>query len=191
MVGKDHLGNKIENKIEVLIEDEKAIQLFKNIISQQNPNMLKQLILTNGEGESKIKKCVDIVKELCSSKIIGIIDGDSKYDEQDYLLKLPGKEPPEKLIMVYVISNYDRVATKIERDLNQVKTAFESARTIGDYHEWFTDAALNLGWDNDVLWGVLTTMWCSENSAETMKFYTKFQKEFDKTLKSIELVPKS
>ena len=181
-LANDHLGNKIENKIEVLVEDVKAGQFFEAIISQQNPSMLKQLTVTNGEGESKIIKCIDIVKQLrlSSSKIIGILDGDSECDEQDYLLKLPGDEPPEKLIMPYIISNYDKIAAKIERNLEDVKTAFENARTIEDYHEWFSNASANLGWGNDVLWGILTRMWCVENVEETTKFFTKFVKEFNK-----------
>lgn len=181
-LANDHLGNKIENKIEVLVEDAKAGQFFEAIISQQNPSMLKQLTVTNGEGESKIIKCIDIVKQLrlSSSKIIGILDGDSECNEQDYLLKLPGDEPPEKLIMPYIISNYEKIAAKIERNLDDVKTAFESARTIEDYHEWFSNASANLGWGNDVLWGILTRMWCVENVEETTKFFTKFVKEFNK-----------
>lgn len=179
-LAKDHLGNKIENKIEVLIEDKKAIQLFKTIISQQNPSMLKQLILTKGEGESKIKKCVEIVKELCSSKIIGIIDGNSEYDEGDYLLKLPGDKTPEELIMAYIISNYDKVALKLDRDIEDVKTAFNSANTIVDPHEWFSNASSNLGWDFDVLWGIMTNMWCVENLKETTDFYKKFEVQFNK-----------
>lgn len=179
-LAKDHLGNKIENKIEVLIEDKKAIQLFKTIISQKNPTLLKQLILTKGEGESKIKKCVEIVKELCSSKIIGIIDGNSDYDEGDYLLKLPGVKTPEELIMAYIISNYDKVALKLDRNIDDVKTAFNNANTVSDPHEWFSNASSNLGWDNDVLWGILTNMWCVDNLEETTDFYTKFEVEFNK-----------
>ena len=179
-LAKDHLGSKVENKVEVLVEDEKAIQFFKTMISLNNPNMVKQLIITNGEGNSKIKKCIDIVHKLESSTFIGIIDGDSVYAEMDNLLKLPGEVSPEELVMLYITDNYDKVALKIDKSEEEVKTAFELARTIEDYHEWFSNASSRLGEDLDFLWSVLVRMWCVEYSDDTKAFYSKFEKEFNK-----------
>lgn len=179
-LAKDHLGSKVENKVEVLVEDEKAIQFFKAIISLKNPKMLKQLIITNGEGNSNIKKCIDVVQKLESSTIIGIIDGDSEYDEKEYLLKLPGEVPPEELVMPFVKDNYDKVASKIDRSEEDVKTAFESARTMEDHHEWFSNASSHLGEDFDFLWNSLVRMWCVEYPEETTTFFSKFENEFNK-----------
>jgi len=124
-LAKDHLGSKVENKVEVLVKDEKAIRFFKAIISLRNPTMLKQLIITNGEGNSNIKKCIDINQKLESSTIIGIIDGDSEYDEMENLLKLPGEVSPEELVMTYIKDNYDKVALKIDRSEEEVKRLSE------------------------------------------------------------------
>ena len=179
-LAKDHLGSKVESKVEVLVEDEKANRFFKTIISLNNPNMLKQLIITNGEGDSKIKTCIDIVQKLESSSIIGIIDGDSEYDEMDNLLKLPGEVSPEELVMTYIIDNYDNVALKIDKSKEEVKTAFESARTIKDHHEWFSNASSHLGEDFDFLWNILVRMWCVEYPVETTTFFSKFENEFNK-----------
>ncbi|NOR47977.1 MAG: AAA family ATPase [Methanosarcinaceae archaeon] len=179
-LAKDHLGSKVENKVEVLVEDEKAIRFFKAIISLKNPTIIKQLIITNGEGNSNIKKCIDINQKLESSKIIGIIDGDSKYDEMENLLKLPGEVSPEELVMTFIKDNYDKVAVKIDRSKEEVKAAFESARTLGDHHEWFSTASSHLGEDFDVLWSILVRMWCVEYPKETTAFFSKFESGFNK-----------
>lgn len=181
-LAKDHLGSKVENKVEVLVEDEKAIQFFKTMISLNNPNMVKQLIITNGEGNSKIKKCIDIVHELESSTFIGIIDGDSEYDEMEYLLKLPGDKSPEKLIVPYIMDNYDKLALKIDKSEEEVKTAFTSATTITNYHEWFSNASSALGEDFDYLWNVAVRMWCVGYPEETKAFYSKFESKFNKLI---------
>ncbi|VVB86099.1 AAA domain, putative AbiEii toxin, Type IV TA system [uncultured archaeon] len=184
-LAKDSLGANIENKIEVLVEDEKALHLFRTIISQKNSNLLKQLIINNCGGDANIKKYIDINKSLKikSSKIIGVVDGDSPIKEEEYLIKFPGEKPPEKLIMEYITANYETVVEKIERPLIEVKTAFENAKTLSDYHEWFSYASSNLGEDNDVLWIFMTKMWCKENSKEIDAFYTKFEEQFNKLSK--------
>ena len=179
-LAKDHLGSKVEDKIEVLVEDEKANRFIKTIISLNNPNMLKQLIITNGGGDSKIEKCIKTVQKLESSSIIGIIDGDSKIDEMEYLLKLPGEVSPEELVMDYIGDNYDRVALKIDKSYEDVKVAFESARIMGDHHEWFSTASTHLGEDFDILWGNLVKMWCINSPDQTAAFFSKFETEFNK-----------
>lgn len=99
------------------------------------------------------------------------------------MIKFPGEKPPEKLIMEYITANYETVAEKIERPLIEVKTAFENAKTLSDYHEWFSYASSNLGEDNDVLWIFMTKMWCKENFKEIDAFYTKFEEQFNKLSK--------
>lgn len=179
-IAKDALGTNIDKKIEILVEDEKARILIRTIISHSNPNMLKQLIFTNCKGNSEIKKCVDIVKRLNieSSMIIGVIDGDSEYEEGDFLIKLPGEEPPEKLIMPYLIKNYEKIALNLNISMENVIDAFEQARCLSDYHEWFGKVSIILGETDEYLWNVVTKLWCSDNPTIVKPFFEKFESKF-------------
>ena len=179
-LAKDTLGINVDNKIEVLVEDEKALSLVRTIISRKNPSMLKQLIFTNCKGNSDIKTCIDIIKRLDieSSMIIGVIDGDSQYDEDSSLIKLPGEEPPEILIMSYLIHNYNKIALRLNISIEDVKSAFEQAQCLSDYHEWFGKAATILGETDEYLWEVATKLWCLDNSESVNTFFKKFESRF-------------
>lgn len=177
---KDALGTNIDKKIEVLVEDEKARSLVKTIISRNNPNLLKQLIFTNCKGNSDIKTCVDIIKRLDieSSMIIGVIDGDSEYEENKSLIKLPGEEPPEKIIMSYSTHNYEKIALKLDIPIENAISAFEQAQYLSDYHEWFGKVASTLGETDEYLWEVVTKLWCLDNPESVEIFFTKFESIF-------------
>jgi len=179
-LAKDVLGTNVDKKIEILVEDEKALSLVRTIISRNNPNMVKQLIFTNCKGNSDIKLCLDIIKRLNleSSMIIGIIDGDSTYEEEDSLIKLPGKEPPEKLMMSYSTHSYEKIALKLDIPREDVISAFENAQCLSDYHEWFGKVAITLGETDEHLWGVVTKLWCLDNPEFVNIFFEKFETIF-------------
>ncbi len=179
-LAKDSLGISVDNKIEVLVEDEKSLSLVRTIISRKNPSMLKQLIFTNCKGNSDIKTCVDIIKRLNieSSMIIGVIDGDSQYEEDNSLIKLPGEVPPEILIMSYLTHNYDKIALRLDISIEAVSSAFEQAKCSSDYHEWFGKAATILGEADEYLWGAVTKLWCLDNPESVNTFFEKFESRF-------------
>jgi len=179
-LAKDILGTNVDNRIEVLIEDEKALSLIRIMISRKNPNILKQLIFTKCGGNVDIKKCVDINNRLAlkSSTIIGVVDGDSEYTEDNYLIKLPGKEPPEKLIMSYLAHNYAKIALKLDVSKENVIIAFEDAQYLSDYHEWFGKAAITLGETDEFLWEMATKLWCADNPETVDAFFEKFETRF-------------
>ena len=89
------------------------------------------------------------------------------------LIKLPGKEPPEKLIMSYLAHNYDKIALKLDIPIEEVVSAFEQAQCLSDYHEWFGKAALVLGETDEYLWGVVTKLWCLDNPEKCRHIFQK------------------
>lgn len=179
-LAKDFLGTNVDKKIDVLVEDQKALSLVRTMISSKNPHMLKQLIFTQCEGNTAIKKCLDINNRLAlkSSMVIGVIDGDSNYDEDNYLIKLPGEEPPEKLIMSYSVLNYEKIASKLEVPKENIVDAFEQGQYLSDYHEWLGKIAMTLGVTDEYLWEVLSKLWCLDNSKSLDTFFEKFNTRF-------------
>ncbi len=179
-LAKDFLGTNVDKKIDVLVEDQKALSLVRTMISSKNSHMLKQLIFTQCEGNTAIKKCLDINNRLSlkSSMVIGVIDGDSEYEEDDYLIKLPGEEPPEKLIMSYSALNYKKIALKLDVPEENIAFAFEQAQYSSDYHEWLGKIATTLGVTDEYLWEILSKLWCLDNPESLTKFFQKFNARF-------------
>ncbi|WMW25375.1 AAA family ATPase [Methanolobus sediminis] len=164
-VAKDILGEDNE-VVEVLVEDQKALDLVKAIISKKNAQMLKQLSFKICGGESSIVKYITLTTKLTiiSSRTIGVLDGDISFTKIISSFKVPGSEPPELLIIRYAEQNYNRIAEKLEIEEDKVKDSFSSAKTIQDHHEWVTKISCDLGVDKDNLWKIVSSMWVFNNS---------------------------
>lgn len=180
-LAKDVLGSNIQNQVELLVEDEKSKSFLYNIVSHINPSLLGKVIITPVNGESNIKKCVDINNQLKSLNAIGIIDGDSEITEENNLLKFPGQNCPEKIVMGYAYSNTDKIALRLDKTEEEVKLAFENAKMLSDHHEWFTKVASELGQENDYLWIVLSKVWIVGNKdlEEVKKFLIKLEESIN------------
>ena len=177
-LAKNVLGSTIQNKVELLVEDEKSKSFLYSIISHIDPSLLSKIIITQVGGETNVEKCVHINNQLKSSHIIGIVDGDSEITEEDNLLKFLGNDCPEKIIMACAYDNTDKIALRLDKPKEEVKLAFNNANTLSDHHEWVTKIASELGQENDYLWIVLSKVWIVTNKELTTvkEFFTKLEK---------------
>ena len=114
---------------------------------------------------------------------MGIIDGDCKDTECDFLIKLPGDQPPEIIVVSSVCENFDTLSNMITKPKKEIIQAFESAKTCSDYHEWITKMCYELGEDPDHLWIIFTRIWCQKNPAIAEDFFRKFVDQFEKLIK--------
>lgn len=177
-LAKDCIGETISDLTSVLLEDSKAITFFDTMVSRVNPSLRKQLIYIDSEGYGNIQKSVKVIINLNTLKVIGIVDGDINIDENNYLIRLPGNEPPEKMIVTCAMNHYSTIAESINRPIEDVKEAFEKAILIEDYHGWLPKVSELLGENQDYLWVTLVKIWCNNNKSEVKKFYEKFYEKF-------------
>jgi len=177
-LAKDCIGETINNLTSVLLEDGKAITFFDTMISRVNPSLRKQLIYIDSEGHGNIQKSVKVIIDLNTLKVIGIVDGDINIIENNYLIKLPGNEPPEKMIITCAMNHYDTIADSLDLQVERVKEVFEKAVLIDDYHGWLPKVSELLGENTNYLWVTLVKNWCNFNKTEVTKFYEKFYEKF-------------
>lgn len=172
------LGTKIQNKIEILVEDNMSSLLLKEIIANKNRYLFEKLLITQIGGEGNIRKVLSSHTILKSSKLVGILDGDQTINanEPERLFKLPGKESPEKVLLNFISSNPLILCSLISKKKNEVLSAIKLANTLREPHSGFSILAKSLGEDEIYLFIALAKRWIKENSSskEFLDFYTKF-----------------
>jgi hypothetical protein len=187
---KDILGNKIENKKIICVEDEKAKMLLEAIISNQNCDLLNHLDIIKCDGDSKIITILEAINSIGLTNFIGVLDGD--YNIAEYqkkrvaahkpklknLIKLPGEDIPEKMVIDCIENNLGLFASKISKSIPQVKDAVTTAKTKVDHHEWVSSIAIQLGQNRDFVWEIMIKIWMENNPSEVEMFHSEFIKEF-------------
>ncbi|MDG6251078.1 AAA family ATPase [Methanocalculus sp.] len=179
-LAKDVLGKTIDEKVCVILEDEKSKALFHTIISQYDPDIIQQLDLVNGGGDKNIKKCIQVNEIVKNEKFIGIVDGDSEEAEQEFLIKLPGTDPPEKVVLLDISGNLESLIKFVDRPLGDVCTIFRTMVTNPEHHEWVSYISHELGEEHDYLWKTITKIWSKDKKDICKDFFLKFEKAFNK-----------
>jgi len=181
-LAKDILGVGIQNKVEILVEDEKSANFIHGVLSVLYPDILKKIIITPVDGDNNVKKFVEMNNLLKTSKILGIIDSDSDLLESENLIKFPGANCPEKTVINYVTNHLDKLSPRIDRHIDEIKISFENIKTLNDHHEWVTRIASELGQNNDFLWISLVKIWVNDNkeSEDLKRFFVNFEKIINK-----------
>lgn len=182
-LAKDILGTNIQNKVHVLAEDARSEEFFRAIIFNKEPKILNQISISSSLlNDSKINTLVKASLDLNTARLIGVIDGDSSIAEGDLLFKLPGNLPPERTILDWARENYDKIADKIGKDLEEIKDIFEKAYLLVDHHEIIEKISHDLSENQFYLWTILTKLWASNNQEIITPFYIKFKDGFNKIL---------
>ncbi|MFA5856901.1 MAG: AAA family ATPase [Candidatus Pacearchaeota archaeon] len=189
-LAKDILGSFNKDFVEILVEDQKSKTLLETIISKKDPKILKHLIINPIGSDTYIKQAGIICKKLELNNTFGILDGDSDLGEDidNFTLKLPWEEPPEKFIMNFSLSKVQEISKYTQLDYEFVKKAFEDNKLLSDFHEWFTKISEELGQDKNYLWIVLIKLWFEENknTNEMNLFFNKFKEILKKLKVSLE-----
>jgi predicted ATPase len=180
-LAKDELGTTIRDKKIVLVEDEKAKSFLRQIISFNCPSLLNQIEITNCEGETKIEKIMKSINDVKLKNFIGVVDGDctnQKILSTPHILKLPGNDVPEKIVVAETKANSKKLSEMILIKEDSIKQALELATTREDHHEWISKIARDLGQTSDSLWDSMIKIWYQNHSDESKGFFVSFYKEF-------------
>jgi hypothetical protein len=189
-IAKDDLGNKIENKTIICVEDEKAKSFLEAIIRNQYFELLKHIDIITCEGESKIITIIEAINMIKLKNFIGVLDGDyplnallqkridGGHPGLMHLLKLPGESIPEVLVVDFIEDHLTIFAPNISRPILQTRDAIANAKTNVDHHEWVSAAATQLGQNKDFIWEIMIKIWVDNNQDDVKTFFTEFIKEF-------------
>jgi AAA15 family ATPase/GTPase len=181
-LAKDELGTTIQNKKIVLVEDEKARSFLRTIISYNCHSLLNQIEIINCKGDTEIETLMDSVNAVELKNFIGIVDGDCTNGKRlviPHILKLPGNDVPEKIVVAAAKSN-PKVLSDIlmMNDADLIVSTIELATTRLDHHEWISKIAYDLGQTSDSLWDAMLKIWYHYNKEEAKAFFNLFYREF-------------
>ncbi len=137
----------------LLVEDSKAKTLLNEIIRKYKPALLRGIKISFVGNDDVV---ASLTKQLRNEghAVLGVRDGDKGEDKKLGLLKLPGKQCPEREIF----SNNDvQQYLLTEYDFN-----FQNWLTLNhesDFHDWPSDIAREISKSEEGLWEQLCTIY--------------------------------
>ncbi len=134
--------------LHVLVEDNCAQAILREIIRRAEPDFLRVIEIHCGERGLSADTIAVTVRSLKETKIpiAGVRDGDMTAAPRDNIFKLPGNLPPEKELFVH-----PAVRAHIEATYGVGLSDFETTIVGIDHHDWFSFLGQRVNHDPSVL----------------------------------------
>lgn len=152
----------------VLVEDNCAQAILREIIRRLDPDFLRVIEIHCGERGLSADTIATIVRSLKETKvpIAGVRDGDMPAIASDNIFKLPGNLPPEKELFAH-----PSVRALIETTYGVRLSDFETTIVAADHHDWFNSLGQHVNHDPSVLLNEAARVYASslpENEITTL-----------------------
>lgn len=145
---------------ELYVEDEAAKTLLTEMLSQRNPDIASRVVVSTYGAASVGYQLGQMVQggRFHGRRVGVFLDGDC--DLAPGCCALPGADPPERVVFEELEEKgWADVWVRLLRNTSVVADACHAAMTLGNVHDWTSDAARRLNVSSSVVWHALCAEW--------------------------------
>lgn len=124
--------------LHVLVEDDVAQCVLREIIRRGNPDFLRVIDIQPGSGAGGANALSTAVRELAATQlpVACVLDGDQRATPRDNIFKLPGDRAPERELF-----DNEAVKTHVREEYDTDLDDFCTSLAGVDHHQWFSRLA--------------------------------------------------
>lgn len=142
---KSLMANGHVKALNILVEDECARAILRELIRRFDPNFLQSVGIYPAGNNDTIKKTIRALKDT-GLPVAAVVDGDTSDSPSEDIFKLPGTKPPEKELFAND-SVKRHISSKYEMELEDFSISLVGVH----HHDWFDRLADRISVDESAI----------------------------------------
>lgn len=158
------MDEELHPEADLYVEDGRAADLLREILVSVEPDLVGRVQIIPFGAASVGLALGQMVSRFPRPSVV-FLDGDQVAGVGCKLL--PGQDAPERVVFDGLRQiNWEGLDQRIGRPISDVIDVCSAAMTLGNHHDWLTQAANRLVVGSSVLWPAMCAIWVSRCMAE-------------------------